>query len=79
MKTVAFSEFRRSASRLLDEVEDGEVVVILRNGRPVARLVEVREGVEEPRWKEPFTPIRPKAGKAVSLSRAVLEGRGDRA
>lgn len=42
MRTVGAGEARRSLSRLLDEVEQGQTVTITRYGRPVARLERVR-------------------------------------
>lgn len=78
MKTVPFAEFRRDASRYLDLVQAGEVIVITRNGRPVARLVEVREGIREPRWKEPVRPVAPRSGRSARLAQAVSEDRGER-
>jgi prevent-host-death family protein len=39
MKTVNVHEAKTHLSRLLGEVEDGEVIVIARGGKPVARLV----------------------------------------
>ena len=41
MKPVSVSEARKQFSRLLARVESGEEVVILRRGKPVARLVAV--------------------------------------
>ena len=40
--TIAASEFKAKCLRLLDEIEaEGEVLVITKRGRPVARLVPV--------------------------------------
>ena len=41
MVTVNIHEAKTHLSRLLAQVEDGEEVVIARNGKPVARLVSV--------------------------------------
>ncbi len=41
MTTVGVGEAKTHLSRLLRQVEDGEEVVIERDGRPVARLVRV--------------------------------------
>ena len=43
MLTVNVTEAKANWSRLLARVEAGEEVVIARNGKPVARLVGVRE------------------------------------
>jgi prevent-host-death family protein len=42
MKTVGTLEAKTHLSRLLDEVERGEEVVITRHGKPVARLQAVQ-------------------------------------
>ena len=39
MKTVSITVLRRNLSRILDEVEAGQVYVITRRGKPVAMLV----------------------------------------
>lgn len=41
MKTVNIHEAKSTLSTLLTEVEEGEEVVIARNGKPVAKLVPV--------------------------------------
>ena len=38
MKSVSFTTFRTNASALLDEVEQGETVIVLRHGKPVAEI-----------------------------------------
>lgn len=40
MQTVSVYDAKTHLSRLLDAVEEGKEVVITRNGRPVARLVQ---------------------------------------
>ena len=77
MQTVALSEFRANASAMIDLVEQGETVRILRHGKLVAQLVPVpAEGDQPvPSWKRPFEPVRLAAG--ASLSQAVLEERAE--
>ena len=41
MKTVNVRQAKSTLSRLLDEVERGETVVIARNGQPVAELTAI--------------------------------------
>jgi prevent-host-death family protein len=48
MKTVNVHEAKTHLSRLLAEVSAGEEVVIAKAGRPLARLVPIRDG-ETPR------------------------------
>ena len=49
-KTVNVHEAKTHLSRLLEEVRQGEEVVIARAGKPVARLVAVTEG---PKQRQP--------------------------
>lgn len=59
MRTVALSEFRAHASAMIDLVEQGETVRILRHGKPVAELVPVNPDLaaEVPSYKRPFEPL----------------------
>lgn len=80
MHTLPLSEFRANASAMLDLVESGETVRIMRHGKPVADLVPVRTQLPEtsgrlPSWKQPFTPVKLRGG--VSLSQAVLDERDE--
>jgi prevent-host-death family protein len=50
VKQVNVHEAKTQLSRLLQEVEDGEEIVIARNGTPVAKLV---PHVEQPKPREP--------------------------
>lgn len=45
MHAVSIREARETISKLLDAVAKGEQVVILRRGKPIAKLVQVNEGV----------------------------------
>lgn len=61
MHTLSLSEFRAQASQMLDLVERGESVRILRHGKAVAELVPIKTDVpaEVPRWKVPIeNPLR---------------------
>jgi len=44
MRVVDIREVKDQLSRLLDEVEAGEEIVIARNGRPTARLTPLPDG-----------------------------------
>jgi prevent-host-death family protein len=73
MKTVTFTEFRKHASAVLDLVEKGESIRVLRHGKAIAKVVPAAgERGRKPAWKRPGLRLV-KAG--VSLSRAVLEER----
>ena len=75
--SVPLSEFRAHTSAMIDRVEKGETVRILRHGKPVAELVPVQLQAEQkvPRWKQPFEPVVLSPG--ASLSQAVLDERNE--
>ena len=56
---VPLSEFRAHAAAMIDLVEKGETVRILRHGKPVAELIPVQPPAEQkvPRWKMPIEPL----------------------
>ncbi len=72
MKSLTFTEFRKSASRVLDLVERGETVRVLRHGKAVAKIVPADVREHKPAWKRPVAPL---VMPGASLSRAVLEER----
>jgi prevent-host-death family protein len=43
MRTIRLSEAKAHLSELLDQVEQGETLLITRHGRPVARVVPERD------------------------------------
>lgn len=59
MHTLPLSEFRANASAMLDLVEKGETIRIMRHGKPVADLVPVRLEARAIRanYQEPFEPL----------------------
>ena len=59
MISLPLSEFRANASSTLDLVQQGQIVRILRHGKPVADLVPIRETDPDriPSWKQAFTPV----------------------
>jgi len=60
MHTLPLSEFRANASAMLDLVERGETVRIMRHGKPVADLVPVQPGpAEPPSYGRDFQPLMP--------------------
>ena len=74
MHTLPLSEFRANASAMLDLVEKGETVRIMRHGKPVADLVPVRvvdQGpAKVPSWKrviEPLHIVRPDGKTGAQL------------
>jgi len=73
MKTLTFTEFRKNASSLLNDVEKGETLRILRHGKPVAEMSPLpHELTEMPSWKKSGLKL---SAKGISLSKAILEER----
>jgi prevent-host-death family protein len=72
MKTLTFTEFRKNASAVLDRVERGESIQVLRHGRAIAKIVPAGRNQPEPAWKRPGPRM---VIPGASLSRAVLEER----
>jgi prevent-host-death family protein len=72
MRTVTFSEFRKNASQVLDLVEKGESIRVLRHGKPVAQIVPAELRESGPAWKRRGLRL---VAPGASLSRAVLEER----
>lgn len=69
MKTVNFTEFRNHASDLLTDVEQGETLIVMRYGHPIAEVSPCPQPL--PSWKRPALRLATK-GK---LSVAILEER----
>lgn len=72
MKSFSFTEFRRKASKVLNLVEHGETVRLLRHGKPIAKIVPVTARETAPSWKGPGLRL---VASGASLSKAVLEER----
>ncbi len=73
MKTVAFTEFRKKASDFITEVEQGENILLLRRGKPVAEVVPFTEKEQRiPSWKQSRDRLQISGS---DLTTAVLEER----
>jgi len=72
MKTLTFTEFRKNASAVLDRVERGESISVLRHGKAIAKIIPAGRDHPEPAWKRPGPRM---VIPGTSLSRAVLEER----
>jgi prevent-host-death family protein len=77
MHTLPLSEFRANASAMLDLVEKGETVRIMRHGKPVADLVPVKESVPAklPSWKRPIKPLEYQRADGKTLAQLIIEER----
>ena len=73
MKMVPFTDFRKNASVLINEVEHGETIVLVRRGKPVAEIVPFTGRLEKlPAWKKTGTRLQ---FRGTDLSSAILEDR----
>lgn len=72
MKTITFTEFRKHASSIFSAVEDGEIIVVLRHGKPIAEITPVSQQAAIPSWKRPCLRLSVRGAK---LSSAILEER----
>jgi len=73
MRTINFTEFRSNASLLLSAVEKGEIVIVMRHGKPIAKILPADikdENIQS--WKKPALRLVTKGKK---LSEAILEER----
>lgn len=72
LKTVTFTDFRRRASSLLDLVERGETIQVLRHGKVVARVVPPDSSPGQPAWQRRGLRLVIPGAK---LTEAILEER----
>ena len=72
MKTVSFTEFRKQASNLFSEVENGEKILIMRHGKAIAEINPVASTSKSPSWKKGGLRL---SIKGAELSLAILEER----
>jgi prevent-host-death family protein len=73
MTTVTLTEFRANASGFLTRVEQGETIVVLRHGRPIAEVSPIHRGAGGfPSWKQPALRL---ATSGAGLSAAILQDR----
>jgi prevent-host-death family protein len=72
MKQAAFTELRNNAKLFFDQVEAGETVRILRNGKPIADIVPISPSL--PSWKR--RTATPLVVSGASLSKLILADRG---
>ena len=71
MKAISFTEFRKHASTILKDVEQGESVEILRHGTVIARIVPASDD-SLPGWKRSREVL---AIKGISLSQTIISER----
>ena len=73
MTTVTLSEFRSHASGMLTRVENGESLLVIRHGRPIAEVTPVAsQANQQPSWKKPGLRL---SAKGAELSSVILSER----
>ena len=72
MKTMSFTDFRKSASAVLDLVEKGETIRVLRHGKAIAKILPAELQEPNPAWKRRGLRL---VVAGSSLSKAVLQER----
>lgn len=76
MKLVNVYEARAQFSKLLDEAEAGEEIVIARNGKPVVRLVPIEAPKRRlGRWRGQVSPLSDDDWEAADQAVAELFAR----
>ena len=75
--SVPLSEFRANTSAMIDLVERGETVRILRHGKPVAELVPMQAQAAQkiPRWKVPIEPLNYLKPPSKSGAQMIIDER----
>jgi prevent-host-death family protein len=77
MREIAASEAKSHLPQLLDDVEQGETLIITRHGRPIARLVPERDRRRD-EIGTAITAIRNRQRKAPSITTAeILSARNE--
>jgi len=72
MKTVSFTEFRKHASDLFSDVENGEKILIMRHGKAIAEINPVASELKNPSWKKQGLRL---SIKGAELSAAIIAER----
>ena len=77
MQSIPLSEFRANAAAMIDLVERGESVRILRHGKPVAELVPVRRDAAPrlPSWKRVIEPLQIQRPDGKTGAQLIIEER----
>jgi prevent-host-death family protein len=77
MHTLPLTEFRANVSAMLDLVEQGQTVRILRHGKPVAELVPVKAEAAKalPHWKQAIEPRKVARPDGKTLAQLIIEER----
>ena len=72
MRTLNFTDLRQNASRVLDLVEKGQTIEVLRHGKAIARIIPAEVPAPAPAWKRPGLRL---VASGANLSQAILHER----
>lgn len=72
MKNISSTQFRKNTSSYLNDVEDGEIILISRHGKVIAKIVSSSEDEESPAWKKDGLQL---ATNGARLSTAIIDER----
>ena len=73
MRSVSFTEFRKDASALFSAVEEGEIIQVIRHGKPIAEIRSCKDTINKPpSWKKKRIK---KSIKGEELSTLILSER----
>lgn len=79
MQKINAKDARKNISQLLDQINSGEEIIILRRGKPVARMSKVEEDktlLQFPERSALRSKIPPMTQKSAALIRDIRDGRG---
>lgn len=80
MQKINVKDARRNISRLLDQVTAGEEIIIIRRGKPVARMVQVDnqsiESVRFPNRRAFRDKLPPMKKSSAAMIREMRDERG---
>jgi prevent-host-death family protein len=73
MRNINFTEFRNNASLILSAVEKGEIVIVMRHGKPIAKILPADMKDEKNQsWKKPALRL---VTKGKNISSAIIDER----
>jgi antitoxin (DNA-binding transcriptional repressor) of toxin-antitoxin stability system len=73
MRETTFTELRNQAKHYFDLVESGEIVRVIRNGKPIAEIHPIAGDL--PSWKR--RPARPLVVGGAPVSRLIVDERSE--
>ena len=75
MEYLQFTDFRNHSKEYFEKIEDGESFIIIRKGKPVAKILPFSQGLTG--WKRNVTRIKIKKPDKTTID-FISEERNDR-